>query len=290
VGDRDNKMTWFERFEQHKGRYIFLAVAVYLFINNTINATSDWMEETRDGAPDIHLLEPFLWEYSSAISVLLLLPLLALFWQRNPLELTHLKRQLAKHFVASLLFSILHVVIMVLIRELGYWFAGGNYDFGPVLREFIYEYRKDVWGYAFFLLCYQLYQYVYSRLKGEANLIDAEPEPQVIPQTPKHFLVKKLDREFLVKVDHIQWMESSGNYVNLHSNGRIYPLRSTLVELTARLQDKGFCRTHRSYAVNYSAIEHISFQPSGDGEITLKNGHVVALSRRYKDEFKRRLE
>ncbi|GAC18171.1 LytR/AlgR family response regulator transcription factor [Paraglaciecola arctica] len=283
-------MTWFERFEQHKSRYLYLLMGAYFFINSTINATSDWMEETRDGVADFHIIEPFLWEYSSAISILLLLPLLAIFWQGNPLQLTQIKSQLGKHLVASLVFSILHVSIMVLIREIAYWSAGGNYDFGPILREFIYEYRKDVWSYAFFLLFYQLYQFVYSRLKGEANLIDAEPEQQSPTHVPEHLLVKKLDREFLVKVDDIQWMESAGNYVNLHSGGRIYPLRSTLADLSKRLAEKGFCRTHRSYAVNFSAIDHISYQPSGDGEICLKNGTVVALSRRYKDEFKKCLE
>jgi hypothetical protein len=245
------------------------------------------MEETRDGIANIHIIEPFLWEYSSAISVLLLLPLLVIFWRHTPLKLTQIKSQFAKHLAVSLLFSILHVSIMVLLRKIAYWSAEANYDFGPVLREFLYEYRKDVWGYVFFLMIYQLYQFVYSRLKGEANLIDAEqPAPT---QVPDHLLVKKLDREFLVKVDDIEWMESAGNYVNLHSGGRIYPLRSTLAELSRRLTEKGFCRTHRSYAVNFSAIDHISYQPSGDGEISLKNGSVVALSRRYKDEFKQRL-
>jgi DNA-binding LytR/AlgR family response regulator len=158
-----------------------------------------------------------------------------------------------------------------------------------ILREFIYEYRKDVWSYAFFLLFYQLYQFIYSRLKGEANLIDAEPEQHPPTHAADLLLVKKLDREFLVKVENIEWMESAGNYVNLHSNGRIYPLQSTLAVLSKRLAEKGFCRTRRSYAVNFSVIDHISYQPSGDGDISLKNGTVVALSRRYKDEFKRRL-
>ncbi|MFT4811358.1 MAG: hypothetical protein ACJAWT_001973 [Glaciecola sp.] len=283
-------MTWFERFEQQKGRYLFLLIASYFFINSTINATSDWMEATRNGAPEFTLIEPFIWEYSSAISVLLLLPLLAIFWQRSPLKLSNMKSQLGKHLVASLLFSILHVSIMVLLREIAYWTIGGNYDFGSVLREFIYEYRKDAMSYGLFLVFYQLYQFIYSRLKGEANLIEAEPEPQSSSHVPDYLLVKKLDREFLVNVDNIEWMEAAGNYVNLHSGGRIYPLRSTFADLSKRLADKGFCRTHRSYAVNFSAIEHISYQPSGDGEIRLKNGNVVALSRRYKEEFKQRLE
>ena len=149
--------------------------------------------------------------------------------------------------------------------------------------------RKDVWGYVFFLGLYHLFHFVYRRLKGEANLIEAEPTGNKYAQVPEHLLVKKLDREFLVRVADIEWMESSGNYVNLYSGGRIYPLRSTLAELTDRLRSKGFSRIHRSYAVNHYAIDHISYQPSGDGEIQLKNGHKLNLSRRYKDEFKQKL-
>lgn len=126
--------------------------------------------------------------------------------------------------------------------------------------------------------------FVYSRLKGEANLISAESEQTI--QAPAHLLVKKLDREFLVKVADIEWLEAAGNYVNLHSAGRIYPLRATFADLTLRLKDKGFSRTHRSYAVNINQIDSISYQPSGDAEIHLQSGKVINLSRRYKEGFK----
>jgi hypothetical protein len=166
-------------------------IASYFFINSTINATSDWMEATRNGAPEFTLIEPFIWEYSSTISVLLLLPLLAMFWQRSPLKLSNIKSQLGKKLLASLLFSILHVSIMVVLREVVYWTIGGHYDFGSILREFIYEYRKDAMSYGLFLVFYQLYQYIYGRLKGEANLIEAESEPQSSSNVPGHLLDKK---------------------------------------------------------------------------------------------------
>ncbi|MEP1554854.1 MAG: LytTR family DNA-binding domain-containing protein [Paraglaciecola sp.] len=277
-------MTIFERFDKHKNKYLFLLVATYQLINNTINASSDWMETTRDGSPEFSIIEPFIWEYTSAISTLMLLPLVVIFWQRTPLLFIHLKTQLVKHILVASSFSVLHVCIMVWLREFSYWLMNSNYDFGPIFREFLYEYRKDVWGYVFFFGLYQVYRFVYSRLKGEANLIGAESAQTV--ETPAHLLVKKLDREFLVKVADIEWLEAAGNYVNLHSTGRIYPIRTTFADLTKRLKDKGFYRTHRSYAVNINAIDNISYQPSGDGKIQLKNGHTITLSRRYKDEFK----
>lgn len=282
-------MTLFERFDKHKTVYLSILIAVYILLNNSINATSDWMETTRDGSPQFAIWEPFVWEYSSAIGNLVLLPLLFFIWRKLPLKLVSLSLQLAKHFVISLLFSAAHVAIMVWIRKGIYWLVNSAYDFGPLLREFFYEYRKDVWGYLFFFLLYQVYLFVYRRLKGEANLIEAEPSDKNSTTSPEHFLVKKLDREFLVKVADIEWMEASGNYVNLYSNGRIYPLRSTLTELSERLKTKGFSRIHRSYAINHDAIEHISYLPSGDGEIKLKNGQTLNLSRRYKEEFKLRL-
>lgn len=279
----------FKRFEQHKTLYVSLLIIGYLLINNTINATSDWMETTRDGSPEFAMWEPFVWEYSSALSNIILLPFVFFFWQRLPPRLSHIKTQLVKHFALSLLFSICHVCLMVWMRQAFYWLADSAYDFGPILREFFYEYRKDAWAYLFFYALYQLYQLIYSRLKGEANLIDSETSEAPIPSIPQHFLVKKLDREFLVKVSDIDWMESSGNYVNLYSGGRIYPLRSTLAQLTERLQTKGFSRIHRSYAINHNAIAHISYLPSGDGEIQLKSGQTLNLSRRYKDAFKQQL-
>jgi hypothetical protein len=282
-------VTLFERFDQHQSRYVGLLVVAYLLINNSINATSDWMETTRDGTPDFAMWEPFLWEYSSAISTLCLLPTLFFIWHKLSARLNNIPKLLVIHALTALIFSICHVALMVLIRNLAYALADSHYDFGPIFREFFYEFRKDAWGYVFFFAIYHLYQSIYRRLKGEANLIGAETQDNKKPSTPDHLLVKKLDREFLVKVLDIEWLESSGNYVNLHSGGRIYPLRATLGELASRLADKGFSRIHRSYMVNHNAIEHISYQASGDGEIKLKSGHSLNLSRRYKDEFKQRL-
>lgn len=108
--------------------------------------------------------------------------------------------------------------------------------------------------------------------------------------SPEHFLVRKLDKEFLVKVVDIDWLESSGNYVNLHSKGRIYPLRATLANTVELLQHKGFSRIHRSLAVNHHAIHSISYDPSGDGEILLNSGERLNLSRRFKDEFRARFQ
>ena len=136
---------------------------------------------------------------------------------------------------------------------------------------------------------YQLAVFVCSRLQGEARLLDrnetaAEPEPL------NQVLVKKLDKEFLVRFDDVQWLEANGNYVNLHSDGRLYPLRSTLARMETQLADQGFVRIHRRYILNRSAIDQLAYQPSGDGEVTLKDGSVLPISRRYRENLRQALE
>lgn len=284
-------MRFWQRFDEHPVRYLLAIVGTYLFINNSINAMSVWSEHNRDGSPNIAMWEPFVWEYSSALSVFVLLPFLIKLFTHFPLRFSQFKRQFLLHFAGTIVFSLLHVLIMVAFREVYYWLVGQSYNFGPWPRELFYEYRKDAWGYLSWLVLFNIYRSVHARLKGEANLITmneetADTTTQVVPE---HFLVKKLDKEFLVKVSEIEWLESAGNYVNLHSHGRIYPLRSTLTELCERLETVGFSRIHRSFGVNHNAIESIGYVSSGDGEITLKNGKRLTLSRRYKETLKERL-
>lgn len=288
----DKAKSVFEQFDKRPQLYSYLLLALYFFINAAINASSVWMEHSHSGDNPLQLWEPIVWEYSSALSTLLLLPLLFWWFNRYPLQLSAIRRQLMAHLLGSLLFSMLHVGLMVAMRELVYHWQGGNYNFGPILREFFYEYRKDAWGYLSFVIGYRLLLFGYSRIKGEAHQLDsAEGTADVQPaKAPEHFLVKKLDKEFLIRSDDIEWLEASGNYVNLHSKGRIYPLRATLGNTLAQLSSKGFSRIHRSLAVNHNAIDSISYDSSGDGDILLKSGQQLALSRRYKDAFRAALQ
>ncbi|WP_337842415.1 LytTR family DNA-binding domain-containing protein [Rheinheimera sp.] len=282
---------WFALIDKNPMLWGYGVLLLYLLLNNSINASSVWIEHSRDPGNTLLWWEPWLWEFSSLLSTLTLCPLLFWFFRLYPPRFNALRQQLLVHALVSLLFSLSHVGLMVLQRELVYHWQGMGYNFGPLGRELWYEYRKDVWGYLFLLTCYQLLGFVWRRLKGDARLIaeqanqhSSEPEPAA--QAPKHFLVRKLDKEFLVKVADIDWLEANGNYVNLHSAGRIYPLRATLAQLCSQLESQGFSRIHRSLAVNHRAIQSISYDASGDGEIELSGGQRLALSRRYKEQLR----
>ncbi len=248
------------------------------------------MEAQRNGEQMSFLLwEPFVWEYSSAISSLLLFPFIVKLLNKVPLSWQRLKQTLFVYFGAATLFSVLHVGLMVGMRKIVYFTQSRYYDFGNIGFEMLYEYRKDLWSFIFFVVLIHAYRFIISRLQGEANPIqegEALATNQVTPASIDRLIVKKLGKEFIINVESIEWMESSGNYVNLYIGDRVYPLRSTLTRLTQQLETKGFCRIHRSNAVKLDAIESITPLSSGDSEVKMHSGKVLTLSRRYKDNLK----
>jgi two-component system LytT family response regulator len=107
---------------------------------------------------------------------------------------------------------------------------------------------------------------------------------------PDRLLVRSGAKAFFVKVADIEWLEASGNYVRLHTPARDPRalVRETLAHLAEWLPPN-FLRVHRSAVVNLDAVAEVRTLPSGDGEILLKSGVRVGLSRRYQGAFHRRV-
>jgi DNA-binding LytR/AlgR family response regulator len=157
-------------------------------------------------------------------------------------------------------------------------------------REFIYEYLKDVRGFASLVAVIEIYRFVVRRTQGEASLLDVpDAGPPVEPvDRPDRFLVRKLGREFLVSATDIEWLQASGNYVNLRVSDRDYPLRSTIASIEERLDPRRFMRVHRSYIVNLDRIASIEPLESGEARLYMKDSAIVPCSRRYRSDLRER--
>lgn len=287
----DEKWSQYLRDTEPKHKYAaFLLLVVYLFINNSINAASSWTEFSRSESNSVALWEPYVWEYSSALSTAILVIPLILAIRVLDKSKKSSAVWLGWHFVFASVFSVSHVVFMVALRKLAYLMSERSYDFGVWISEFVYEYRKDVWGYITLVTFYYIARFGYQRLIGEASLIKRDTSlPEVESEAlalPDYLLVKKLNKEFLVKVSDVQRVEASGNYINLHTHVGVYPLRYTLSRFCEEGAVHGFVRVHRSHAVRIPSIQSITYDDTGDGLITLNNGQTVLLSRRYKDSLK----
>lgn len=268
--------------------YASAALWITVFIGAGLgNIWIEWADAAREGAP-FDLTSLSLAEGSSLLVSLLLLPLLLLGCRRWPLSLDNWPRRLPGYLVGSLAWSALHVGGMVALRKAIHASMGLHYDYGPWLANFVYEYGKDV--QTFFLIVTVAHSFEwYARLRqGEAHALSSPDEgiravPEAAqPERPKRFLVRKLGRDFLIATDDIEWLQASGNYVNLHLGGRVYPLRATIGGIESQLDPDKFSRVHRSHIVNLAMIASIEPTDAGDARIHLKDGSVVPCSRRYR--------
>ncbi len=307
-----------KHFLTYQSYYLIFFVVSFFLINGTVLALTIIMEAQRINAElPFKWWEPFCWEYSSALCLVLLLPVVSALNAKKPLTWLKLKTRLPLYLFCSVVFSILHVTGMVAVRELIYWFNDMDYhfanDINSMLFELLYEYNKDIWTFVLCLLLINGVAFVLSRLRGEARFIaDSEVESEndealqqslsidydealnqgsdkkakEIEHIPDRLLVRKLGKEFIIKVEEIEWMSASGNYVNLHLKQRIYPIRATLTNLSEGMASYAMCRIHRSHTVNLNFVDSIEPLTSGDSELSLSSGKKLTLSRRYKEQFK----
>jgi two-component system LytT family response regulator len=93
--------------------------------------------------------------------------------------------------------------------------------------------------------------------------------------------VRSVGRIEQIRVDDILWIESAGNYVELHLDGRTVLHRITLNRLEALLAPGDFVRVHRSAIVRRSQIARLETVGDGSYRLTLRCGATVAVSERY---------
>lgn len=96
---------------------------------------------------------------------------------------------------------------------------------------------------------------------------------------PSRFLVKDGEKEILLPVEKLDWIEAAQYYCCLHSNGRQYMLRETITELDNRLDPKQFVRIHRSSIVNLDRVREIYRDGHGEGSIVLTDGSRLRMSK-----------
>jgi two-component system LytT family response regulator len=111
------------------------------------------------------------------------------------------------------------------------------------------------------------------------DYVDADAGETV--ERPERINVRSVGRIEQVRVDDILWVESAGNYVELHLEGRTVLHRITLNRLEALLAPGDFLRVHRGAIVRRSQIARLETIGDGSYRLTLRCGATVAVSERY---------
>lgn len=100
-------------------------------------------------------------------------------------------------------------------------------------------------------------------------------------QRTEHVNVRSVGRIERILVDEILWLESAGNYVELHLASRTVLHRITLNRLEALLPAEAFLRVHRSAIVRRDQIVSLETNGEGSYRLTLRCGGAVPVSERY---------
>ncbi|MEQ7154528.1 LytTR family DNA-binding domain-containing protein [Brevundimonas aurifodinae] len=251
---------------------VVAAITVAVMVVNALTELND--------NPSVRPWEPWVWESSSALMVVVLLWLPWLTTNAAPpTDAWNRGLRLAirfgvLHLAGAGLYSLLHVTGFVGLRGWAYDLMGARpYEFGSVASGFLYELRKDLLSYAAFVAVFWICGRLRKRAEG--------------PLRPVSFDIRDGARVIRAPVEDILAVSSAGNYVEVWlADGRRPLMRATLAAIEGELAPFGFVRAHRSWLVNTRRVTGLA--PDGSGDWTVELGRVSApVSRRYPEALDR---
>jgi two-component system LytT family response regulator len=130
-----------------------------------------------------------------------------------------------------------------------------------------------------------------DRLEGLLAQHTPTPPSVAEPPTSERLVVRDGERLSFVEIDHVEWFESAGNYIKVHSSGRSYVMRATMDRLAQRLAGRSnFVRVRRSALVNVRAIATLERYGKSAYVVLLKSGAKIISSRYYQPALRRLLK
>lgn len=106
------------------------------------------------------------------------------------------------------------------------------------------------------------------------------------PRRIDHINVRSVGRIERIAIADICWIESAGNYAQLHLAGRTVLHRITLGSMEALLPPGAFLRVHRGAIVRRDQIARLDSTGDATWRLRLRCGGAVAVSERYLDAVK----
>lgn len=271
-------LTW---YLQHKKALEYLLLGAFLVVNVLANGYVAYIETRPDG---IAGWKPWLWETSSAVSIIILLPLLVWYSEHYPIRSQSIRKQLLNHFILSVCFCAAHLSLMVSMRNMIYYLSAESYQFDWRFSNLLYEYTKDARVYVFFIVLFEVYRFMVRRWRGEASVLSNPPDlprPEASETWLDQVLVKMLNQEFLIKLSQVDFIKSSGNYQELYVKGRAYPFRITQSALLDKLDPARFIKINRGEIINIHSVANFVRDNASEAKVVLTDGSALLVHKNY---------
>ncbi len=134
-----------------------------------------------------------------------------------------------------------------------------------------------------------LLQFV-STLTGESvkNMreLSSKQSKLLQPKSGPRLAIKDGGTTTWVEQQEIEWIDAAGDYMCVHAGGETHIMRKTMKQLEQDLDCDLLQRIHRSTIVNVKHVKQMQSHINGEYFLTLDCGHIVKLSRTYKDKLR----
>lgn len=275
------------RFE--KSRYFFPLVLIAAWTAfGLFFGTQNYIRDVYGGKPASfpgHVIAWLVCGYSWGI---LTTPILR-FARRFSLERLGWSWFFLVHIPASVVFSALALGVYVLLFK---FLLGGN---GKPLGAFyaavfVNEFQSEILIYLLIVSVATVYRRAFPsepavELNAPQEIVPgqwAEEAPVTGNGHLKRLSIKDNGRISLVDVDIIDWIESYGNYLKIHTAETRHLHRETMANIERKLDPQTFIRVRRSAIVRLDQIQELRPIAPGEYEILLKNGIRLSSTRHYK--------
>lgn len=151
-------------------RWLLAYLTGWLFVGVWLG-TNVWIG-MRSSAHPLPMWKPYTWEITSAMVIGPLALVVAWFEERWRITGPGALRRLPVHLPAAVLFSLAHVLLIVLLRKGVYLLMGESYDFGDVAVGLVYEFQKDLISYASIAVACALIRVVRERRRQQLDELE----------------------------------------------------------------------------------------------------------------------
>jgi two-component system LytT family response regulator len=129
-----------------------------------------------------------------------------------------------------------------------------------------------------------------DRLERLLAHLPTDLAPRVAPAPAQRLTVQDGEGLRLLDASQVDWIESAGNYVHVHSGGRTYVIRTTMDRVARRLAADTFLRVRRTALINTRAVAKIERYGKGTYVVHLRGGAQVVTGRFYQAGLRRLLQ
>lgn len=258
-----------------------LIAAAFFVVVVFVNASSLITDAMRVGHP-LDPRVPWLLELTSIAVIVALVPVIALYERRFPFDPETWPVFVAAHIVGSFVFSALHVMGMIALRQVAYRLVLEQpYTFfDEPVSDLLYEYRKDVLAYSMTVLVLTLMRGIEEhRREAAVARLDARETGRLT--------LKSGGRTIFIDAREFEWAQAAANYSEIRANGRTHLVRISLAALEEQLSAAGIdaVRIHRSHLVNRAKVTEIAPSRDGDFRVRTADGSELRGSRRYRSNL-----